>query len=95
MTPYAVHHGLAAQITAARQQTLLAAHARHPERFVRKVPRPPVLPEAAWINPPAKKTTLQDAPGSTIATSDDVWVRPIPVICAPSASMQELNEVAQ
>ena len=95
MTPYAVHHGLAAQITAARQQALLAAHARHPERFVRKVPQPPVLPEAVWINPPAKKTTLRDGPGSTIATTDDVWVPPIPVICAPSVSMPELSEVAQ
>ena len=58
MTPYAVHHGLAPQITAARQDTLLAAYARHPDRFVRKPPRPPLLPEAAWINPPTKKTTL-------------------------------------
>jgi len=71
MTPYAVHHGLAPQITAARRETLLAAYARHPERFVRKVPQPPILPEAAWINPPAKKTTLQDASGSTIVDLDD------------------------
>ena len=76
MTPYAVHHGLAGQITAARQQTLLAAYARHPERFVRQSPRPPILPEAAWINPPAKKTTLQDAPGSPIVALDDVWGTP-------------------
>jgi putative transposase len=74
MTPYAVHHGLAPQITAARQDTLLAAYARHPERFVRKVPQPPIVPEAAWINPPAKKTTLEDARGSTIVTLDDTCV---------------------
>jgi putative transposase len=94
MTPYAVHHGLAPQITAARQVTLLAAYARHPGRFVRKPPRPPVLPEAAWINPPAKGTTRQDASGSTIATPDDVWVAPDPMPDAPSSPAPELIEVA-
>lgn len=78
MTPYVVHHGLAPKITAARQETLLAAYARNPERFVRKRPRPPVVPESAWINPPAKKTTLHVAPGSTIEIEDDVWVPPVP-----------------
>jgi putative transposase len=76
MTPYAVHYGLASQITAARQATLLAAAARHPERFVRQPPRPPRLPEAAWINPPAKKPTHQEAPGSTIVTRPGIWVPP-------------------
>ena len=87
MTPYAVHHGLAPRITAARQQTLMAAYARHPERFVHKPPQPPILPEAAWINPPAKKTTLQDAPGSTQGTSDMVWVPHDSTIQTSSTSM--------
>lgn len=58
-TPYNVHHGFAPEIQRARQQTLLAAHAAHPERFVNKLPAPPVLPEAVWINPPkpSGKTT--------------------------------------
>jgi hypothetical protein len=94
MTPYAVHHGLAPQITAARQDTLLAAYARHPARFVRKPPRPPVLPEAAWINPPANKTTRQDASGSALATPDDVWVPPDPMPDAPLSPAPELIEVA-
>ena len=94
MTPYAVHHGLASKITAARQKTLLAAYARHPERFVRKSPRPPVLPEAAWINPPAKETTLHNASGSAIATPDDVWVHPDPMPDAPSSPAPEFIEVA-
>jgi len=94
MTPYAVHHGLAPGITAARQQTLLAAYERHPERFVRKPPQAPILPEAAWINPPAKKTTLQDAPGSTIATSDDLWVPPVSVLDGSADLSSELVEVA-
>ena len=95
MTPYAVHHGLAPQITAARQVTLLNAYALHPERFVRRPPRPPVLPEAAWINPPAKKTTLQDASGSTIVVLDDAWVPPDPMLDTPSNSEPELIDVAQ
>jgi len=32
---------------------LEAAFARNPERFVRKLPVPPELPTAAWINKPA------------------------------------------
>jgi hypothetical protein len=28
----------------------------HPERFVRKAPEALQLPEAVWINPPARKT---------------------------------------
>ena len=95
MTPYAVHHGLAPQITAARQETLLNAYALHPERFVRRAPRPPVLPDAAWINPPAKTTTLQDGSGSTIVITDDAWVPPDPMLDAPSNSEPELIEVAQ
>ena len=94
MTPYAVHHGLAPQITAARQDTLLTAYARHPERFVRQPPRPPILPDAAWINPPATKTTLPEAPGSTIETRDEVWVPPDPRPDAPPSLEPELTEVA-
>jgi hypothetical protein len=30
-----------------------AAHAAHPERFIRAIPQPPALPTAVWINPPA------------------------------------------
>jgi len=37
-----------------RQRALVldAAHAEHPERFVRKAPVPPRLPTVAWINEP-------------------------------------------
>jgi hypothetical protein len=34
---------------------LAAAHAMHPERFVRGVPKPQPLPTEVWINKP--KTT--------------------------------------
>jgi putative transposase len=73
MTPASMHYGLAEQLQATRQAALLAAYAAHPERFVRKPPRPPELPRAAWINPPVKKTTPQDDPGSTIATPGNPW----------------------
>jgi len=52
MTPATVHHGRAKKAHAARQAVLTAAYAANPERFVRKAPTPPTLPEAAWINKP-------------------------------------------
>ena len=52
MTPAAVHYRLADQITRQRQQALAVAFRDHPERFVRGIPRPPEVPEAAWINKP-------------------------------------------
>jgi len=80
LTTQDVHYGRAPQILAARGVVLDAAYAAHPERFVRRPPRPGVLPPAVWINPPASKTleptlsgkaTSQEAPGSTGATSAD------------------------
>ncbi|MGH8898852.1 MAG: IS3 family transposase [Egibacteraceae bacterium] len=52
LTPADVHYGRAAQVYAARQDTLDLAYATHPERFVRKPPAPPALPAPAWINQP-------------------------------------------
>jgi putative transposase len=57
MTPNAVHYGLAKEVFKAREKILLAAYEMHPERFVRKIPVPPALPQAAWINPP--KTAME------------------------------------
>ncbi len=57
MTPAAVHHGHAQALHAERQRVLAAAYAATPERFVRRPPRPPALPTAAWINKP----TTQEA----------------------------------
>ncbi len=57
LTPANVHAGRAPEITAARAVTLDAAYAAHPERFVRRPPTPPVVPTAAWINPPTPKET--------------------------------------
>jgi putative transposase len=55
MTPAAVHHGQAQALHAERQRVLEAAYAATPERFVRRQPRPPTLPTAAWINKPTKE----------------------------------------
>ena len=53
LTPAVVHYGQADTVLAARQTTLTAAHAAHPERFVRQPPRPLALPREVRINPPA------------------------------------------
>ncbi len=76
LTPAVVHLGHGATVRAQRQQVLTAAYVRHPERFVKGHPQPADLPTAVWINPPAKKPTAQDAPGSTIVTWDDLQVVP-------------------
>jgi putative transposase len=49
-----VHHGQAAAIQAARAGVLAAAYHDHPERFVRKPPAPPRLPDSSRINPPSE-----------------------------------------
>ena len=72
LTPAVVHDGLAARVHAQRTQVLAAAFAAHPERFVKGVPHPADLPQAVWINPPAKKKAAQDAPGTTIVTPVDL-----------------------
>ena len=51
-TPESMHDGLADDIRKARSEVLRAAYEAHPERFVKKVPVPPAIPEAVWINKP-------------------------------------------
>jgi putative transposase len=59
MTPETVHYGMAESVTIKRNVTLERAYQLHPERFVRKQPESPQLPDAVWINPPAKSKTLE------------------------------------
>lgn len=47
-----VHYGLAETVRDKRAGVLDAAYAAHPERFVRKPPEPPKIPEISWINRP-------------------------------------------
>ncbi len=56
-TPADVHNGRAEAIRDRRGAVLLNAYAAHPERFVRKVPTRPALPEVAWINQPKEEAT--------------------------------------
>ena len=53
LTPETVHYGRAQAVLERRQQTLRAAYAAHPERFVRGVPKPFALPTEVWINEPS------------------------------------------
>jgi putative transposase len=69
LTPESVHYGKAGLATSQRQVILASAFAAHPERFVCGMPRPPQLPDAAWINKPKKisddaeiSTTVKNAP---------------------------------
>jgi putative transposase len=52
LTPETMHYGLAQDVRKAREEVLRIAYETHPERFVRKIPVPPAIPEAAWINKP-------------------------------------------
>ncbi len=52
LTPHQVHFGSAEAIQKQRAEVLGLAYERHPERFVRRRPEPPRVPEAVWINPP-------------------------------------------
>ena len=52
MTPDQVHYGQAKAVHTARQHILAQAYQANPERFVRKTPVPPPMPNQTWINPP-------------------------------------------
>jgi putative transposase len=54
LTPAVVHFGQAPAVLAARQAVLDAAYQAHPDRFVRRPPKPLPLPSEVWINKPAK-----------------------------------------
>jgi putative transposase len=59
MHPADVHYNRTADIVAARQRVLDAAHLAHPERFVGGRPIQKAPPPAAWINPPATEAVAQ------------------------------------
>jgi putative transposase len=52
LTPAMLHYGQAEQVALARAETLKAAYAKHPQRFVGGCPRPQRPPTEVWINPP-------------------------------------------
>lgn len=75
MTPEDVHYGRAGRVTKIRQMTLDAAYELHPERFVSKTPKAPVLPQAVWINPPKKDqpASLEDGLDDCLPNGE-IWV---------------------
>lgn len=54
LTPAMVHFGEAGNVLARRQLVLDAAYLAHPDRFVRKSPKPLPLPPEVWINKPVR-----------------------------------------
>jgi putative transposase len=52
LTPAVVHFGEAQTVLTHRQLVLDAAYQVHPDRFVRRPPKPLPLPSEAWINRP-------------------------------------------
>ncbi len=57
-TPRPLHFGAAGEIRTQRAVALEAAYRTHPERFA-KLPVPPKLPLAAWINPPTPEVLIK------------------------------------
>ena len=55
VTPEQLHYDLAQEVYDYRSLILKQAFEKNPERFKGKIPRPPALPEAAWINKPKQK----------------------------------------
>lgn len=60
MTPHMVHYGQATEVTAKRQTALDLAYQKYPERFINNKPAAPILPAAAWINPPVANPAAAD-----------------------------------
>jgi putative transposase len=52
LTPAAVHFGETEAVLAHRQMVLDSAYQAHPDRFVRRPPKPLPLPSQVWINRP-------------------------------------------
>lgn len=57
-TPADVHTGRHLEIDRTRQRALDGAYALHPERFVRKPPTSPTIPDEVWINRPNKQSVV-------------------------------------
>jgi putative transposase len=79
LTPEMVHYGKAETVIGQRRIVLASAFAAYPERFVRGLPVPPPLPEAAWINKPKaesnKVTSAESMPILGVAEDGPGTVR--------------------
>ena len=61
LTPYEVHYGLAQKRREQRTAALQLAYEKNPQRFVRGLPKPALLPTAAWINKPKEISGTKSA----------------------------------
>lgn len=61
LTPEVVHYGMAQDVQKARSEILRIAYKAHPERFVKRIPVPPAIPEAVWINKPKPVPVSEEA----------------------------------
>ena len=52
LTPGIAHFGKAEEVIGKRNEVLMQAFLKHPDRFKWKIPKAPELPKAVWINPP-------------------------------------------
>lgn len=59
MTPEVVHYGKAAGVIEVRQQVLMTAYQRHPERFAQGIAKAPELPKEVWINRPDSDSSIE------------------------------------
>ena len=74
MTPESVHYGRAPTIFTQRAETLNVAFLANPRRFKGKIPQPPKLQTAAWINLPKPETATQTTlDSSTLLSSQQYW----------------------
>jgi putative transposase len=87
MTPHDVHFGFAEEKRSRRAEVLGGAYARHPERFVRGLPRPAALPEEAWINKPVREAEN----GSTDMSRDIEIIDPGASMEVVSVAKEELR----
>jgi putative transposase len=62
LTPAMLHYGEADWVLAARHETLQAAYAKTPQRFVQGCPQKQARPAAVWINPPREKEKEEKKP---------------------------------
>jgi len=70
LTPYEVHYGLVQKRREQRTMVLQHAYERHPQRFVRGLPKPALLPTAAWINKPKEISRIESAEVVNAAMTD-------------------------
>jgi len=69
MTPETVHYGRAQALFQQRADTLNVAFLANPKRFKGKVPQPPRLATAVWINPPKPETDTTTMPDPSTLNS--------------------------